>query len=176
MTVTTLTPRAQLLSSASFNQLRWWSRRQWMVVATVSLLAFLAIGWVGQTLPPTWNHRGYALEWWNWVTLPVSALMLGLIAGTFTLATRRRFVAGAGSGGVGMVAAVVMACPVCSPLAIPLLGTGAALSFLTPYRGWMALLSLGLLSWTLLLRLRASSSCTIAMTGKPRVAPDPRDA
>ena len=49
-----------------------------------------------------------------------------------------------------------MACPVCNPLAIPAFGTAGVLSFLAPYRGVIALLSIALLVLTLLLRLRTT--------------------
>ena len=75
------------------------------------------------------------MQWWNGVTLAVSAALLGLIAATFAAPGGRRVLAGAGSGSAGTVAAIVMACPVCSPLAIPLLGTGGLLAFLVPDRG-----------------------------------------
>jgi hypothetical protein len=155
--------RTPLLSKQALMQLRWWSSSQWLVAGVVFVLAFVVIGQVGQTLPPTNAGRTYPVEWWNWVTLPLSAALLGLIAGTFVRPGGRRVLAGAGSGSAGTVAAVVMACPVCSPLAIPLLGTSGALAFLVPDRGLIALASLLLLVITLLLRLRAASSCAVSL-------------
>ncbi len=159
--------RAPLVSKWTVIQLRWWSDTQWWVAGAVFVAAFNVIGEVGQTLPPTGAGRTYPVEWWNWVTLPVSAALLGLIAGTFVRRGGRRVLAGAGSGSAGTVAAIVMACPVCSPLAIPLLGTSGALAFLVPDRGLIALATVALLAVTLLLRLRTALTCTVSLPPVP---------
>lgn len=154
------TGRPALLSATTLMQPRWWSAGQWRLAAAVSVFAFLIIGEIGETLPPESVGRVYPVEWWNWTTLVASAVLLGLIAATFAV-PGGRVLTGAGSGSAGTVAAIVMACPVCSPLAIPLLGTGGLLAFLVPARGWLALASVVLLALTLLLRLRASTTCAV---------------
>jgi hypothetical protein len=63
-----------------------------------------------------------------------------------------------------------MACPVCNPLAIPIFGAAGVLSFLAPYRGLIALLSIVLLAITLLLRLRTIQVCQLAQ--RPGQPPD----
>ncbi len=155
--------RPPLLSVQTITQLRWWSTSQRVVAAVVFVVVFVVIGEIGQTLPPANVGRMYPVEWWNWVTLAVSAAIIGLIVATFVRPGGRRALAGAGSGSAGTIAAIVMACPVCSPLAIPLLGTGGLLAFLVPDRGWIALASIVVLALTLLLRLRAASSCAISL-------------
>lgn len=157
----TSTRRPSLVSATTLAQPRWWSPGQWRLAAAVSVVAFLVIGEVGQTLPPESAGRMYPIEWWNWVTLVASAVLIGLIAATFAVPGGRRGRAGAGAGSAGTVAAIVMACPVCSPLAIPLLGAGGLLAFLVPDRGWLALASVVLLVVTLLLRLRAATTCAV---------------
>lgn len=162
--------RPALLSATTLMQPRWWSPGQWRLGAAVSVLAFLLIGEIGQTLPPESVGRTYPVEWWNWATLIASAVLIGLIAVTFAVPGGRRGRAGAGAGSAGTVAAIVMACPVCSPLAIPLLGTGGFLAFLVPERGWLALASVVMLMLTLLLRLRASTTCAVNLGPPPRAA------
>lgn len=153
-----------LFSTAALQQIRYWSRAQWSVTLGVFAAAFIVIGLVGQTLPWTSQGRTYPVEWWNYATLIAAPALMGLIAGTFVGTRDRRSsraggVAGTGVGGAA--AAIVMACPVCSPLAIPLLGVGGGLSFLTPQRGVIALLSTAILAATLLLRLRAATTCAV---------------
>ncbi len=174
------TRRPPLLSVQTIMQIRWWSTPQWQVAAVGFVLAFVVIGEVGETLPPANTGRLYPVEWWNWVTLALSAALIGLIAATFVRPGGRRALAGAGSGSAGTIAAIVMACPVCSPLAIPLLGTGGLLAFLVPDRGWIALASIVLLAITLLLRLRAANSCKVnlgplapASVAQHRASPPP---
>ena len=154
--------RPSLLSAQTLTQPRWWSVRQRTVALGVFAATFIVLGEVGQTLPPNSADRTYPVEWWNWVTLPASALLMGMIAATFVVQGGRRALAGASTGGAGTVAAIVMACPVCSPLAIPLLGTSGLLAFLVPDRGLIALVSVVMLALTLLLRLRASTTCAVS--------------
>lgn len=171
-----LNSRSRLLPPGIFLQLRWWSRRQWIVAAVVTVLAFVVIGEIGETLPNASHGRSYPVEWWNYATLALSAVLIGLTAGTFVVRTGHRVATGAGSGAAGTVAAIAMACPVCSPLAIPLLGVGGALSFLTPLRGVISLVSVAVLAVSLLLRLRASTRCAAQpaprqLGGEPQAIP-----
>jgi hypothetical protein len=55
-------------------------------------------------------------------------------------------------------------------LAIPLLGTSGLLAFLVPERGLIALVSVAMLAVTLLLRLRASTTCAVNLTPAPATA------
>jgi len=160
------TARPRLFSPVTLGQLRLYSKRQWALVAVVAVAAFVAIGSVGETLPWSSAGRVFAVQWWNWATLIASSVLLGLIAATFvTAGSRGGATRGAGSatgsGLAGTVAAIAMACPVCSPLAIPLLGVGGTFAFLRGDRGWLALASVLILGLTLLLRLRASTGCSV---------------
>jgi hypothetical protein len=149
-------------------QFAWWTATQWRIAAGTAAVMLLTIGEVGQTLPPASADRVYPIEWWNYVTLVADSVMIGLVVGSFVMPVGRRAAAASGSGLAGTFAAIMMACPVCSPLAIPLLGAGGVLSFLRGDRGWLALASVLVLGLTLILRLRATTSCAV-----PRRAPSP---
>jgi hypothetical protein len=144
-------------------QLRSWPRRQWRVAAWVALGSFLVMGVVGETLPGASLGRAVPLAWWNYLTLVISPVLIGLCAATFVASEPRRSrlpgATGAGIGGV--IGTVAMACPVCNPLAIPIFGTAGVLSFLEPERSLIALLSIALLAATLALRLRAVRACQL---------------
>src|SRR5262249_51397122 len=66
-----------------------------------------------------------------------------------------------GTGIGGAAGTLAMACPVCNPLAIPIFGAAGVLSFLAPYRGIIALLSIVLLAVPLLIRLRTTQTCQL---------------
>jgi hypothetical protein len=160
------------------DQMRMWSRRQWRAAGSAFLFSFLLMGVVGETLPVASIGREVSVEWWNYLTLVLSPLLIGLIAATFVSSERPRgdrfegAEAVAGTGGTkagvgigGALGTVAMACPACSPLAIPLFGAAGVLSFLAPERWLIALLSILLLAVTLVLRLRGARECEIPADG-----------
>jgi hypothetical protein len=143
-------------------QLQMFTRRQWRVAGWAYVGSLLVMGVLGETLPIASIGRGVPVEWWNYVTLAISPVLIGLIAATFVpdrqpKSSRRRGAAGAGVGGA--IGTLAMACPVCNPIAIPLFGTAGALSFLAPERGLISLLSVVVLAVTLALRFRTMRSC-----------------
>src|SRR5579859_94742 len=161
--------RAALPNRSTLLPLQWWTPGQWLIAAATCVVLFVVIGEVGQTLPPTSSDRTYPIEWWNYLTLFADSALMGLVVGTFLVPAGHRVAAAGGSGFAGSVAAIVMACPVCSPLAIPLLGAGGALSFLRGDRALLALLSVLALGLTLVLRLNTSMSCpAVPSTSKQR--------
>ncbi len=154
-------------------QLQMFTRRQWRVAGWTYLGALLVMGVLGETLPVASIGRGVPVEWWNYVTLAISPVLIGLIAATFVpdrqpKASRTRGAAGAGVGGV--IGTVAMACPVCNPIAIPLFGTAGVLSFLAPERGLISLLSVVLLAVTLALRFRTMRSCELSVPAQTQLS------
>jgi len=142
-----------------------WSRRQWKVAGWSYLVALLVMGAVGETLPGASAGRVVPVEWWNYVTLVLSPPLIALIVATFVPAGQSRWALRGGKAGVGasgVAGTVAMACPVCNPLAIPVFGAAGVLSFLAPYRGVIALASVGFLGLTLALRLRTTATCQLA--------------
>ena len=164
--------RLPLFSLTPIRLVRYWSPKQWRTTVLAASVAFLVIGTVGQTLPWTASGRTFPVVWWNYVTLVASSLLIGLIVATFVVAggRRRSRVGGAASTGVaGTAATIAMACSVCNPIAIPLLGAGGAFAFLAPDRGVIALASVVLLAMTLVLRLRATASCRVRLQYGPEL-------
>lgn len=153
-------------------QLAAFSRRQWKVAGWSYLAALLIMGVAGETLPGASAGRAVAIQWWNYVTLILSPPLIALIAATFVLPGQSRKGwrwAKTGTGAGGAAGTLAMACPVCNPLAIPIFGAAGVLSFLAPYRGVIALASIVLLAVTLLLRLRTTRTCQLALA--PQAGP-----
>jgi hypothetical protein len=151
-------------------QLATFSRRQWKVAGWSYLAALLLMGVVGETLPGASVGRVVPIQWWNYVTLVLSPPLIALIAATFVppgQPRKGRRWAKTGTGVGGAAGTIAMACPVCNPLAIPLFGAAGVLSFLAPYRGLIALLSIVLLAVTLLVRLRTTRACQLAPQAGP---------
>ena len=151
-------------------QLATWSRRQWKVAGWSYLAALLIMGVAGETLPGASAGRVVPIQWWNYVTLVLSPPLIALIVATFVppgQPRRARRWAKAGTGAGGAAGTLAMACPVCNPLVIPIFGAAGVLSFLAPYRGLIALLSIALLALTLLLRLYTTRTCTLTSPADP---------
>jgi hypothetical protein len=134
------------------------------------LTALLIMGVAGETLPGASIGRIVPIQWWNYVALALSPPLIALISATFVTPgqprrSRRLGKTGAGIGGAA--GTLAMACPVCNPLAIPIFGAAGVLSFLAPYRGIIALLSIVLLAVTLLIRLRTARTCQLAPQAGP---------
>ena len=154
-------------------QLATWPRRQWKVAGWSYLAALLIMGVSGETLPGASAGRVVPIQWWNYVTLALSPPLIALIAATFVppgQPRKARRLAKTGTGVAGATGTLAMACPVCNPLAIPIFGAAGVLSFLAPYRGLIALLSIALLALTLLLRLRTTRTCQLDPQNGPRRA------
>jgi hypothetical protein len=159
---------------APIQQLAAWSWRQWQVAGWSYLAALLIMGVAGETLPGASAGRVVPLQWWNYVTLILSPPLIALIVATFVPSGqpgRARRWAKAGTGAGGAAGTLAMACPVCSPLAVPLFGAVGVLSFLAPYRGLIAMLSVVLLALTLLLRLRTTRACQLTPPADPPMGP-----
>lgn len=153
--------------SAILAEFRAWSPGQWRVAAMVGVGSFLIMGIAGETLPGASYGRVVPVEWWNYVTLLVSPLLIGLIAGSYAgdRSPDLRFGGAKASTGAGaLIGTAAMACPACSPLAIPLFGAAGVLSFLAPERWLIALLSVLMLLVVLVLRLRGSRACAVPAT------------
>jgi hypothetical protein len=165
---------ATLRRWAPGRQLAAFSRRQWKVAGWSYLAALLIMGVAGETLPGASVGRVVPIQWWNYVTLILSPPLIALIAATFVppgQPGRSRRWGKTGTGVGGAAGTLAMACPVCNPLAIPVFGAAGILSFLAPYRGVIALASIGLLALTLLLRLRTARTCQVAPQAGPSAPP-----
>src|SRR5215470_4964132 len=150
---------------APVEQLAAFSRRQWRMAGWSYLAALLIMGVAGETLPGASVGRIVPIQWWNYVTLILSPPLIALITATFVPSgqpRRSRRWGKTGTGIGGAAGTLAMACPVCNPLAIPIFGAAGVLSFLAPYRGIIALLSIVLLAVTLLIRLRTTRTCQLA--------------
>jgi len=145
-------------------ELRAFSDHQRRVAVGAAAIAFGVMGIAGETLPIASLGREVPVEWWNYVTLVLSPFLIGLIVASFAgegIAGDRARGAKTGIGIGGSIGTVAMACPACSPLAVPLFGTAGLFSSLAPDRGLISLLSVLLLALTLGIRIGSSRSCRL---------------
>lgn len=141
--------------------LRMFGTRGWLVSIAAAGGTLLVIGTVAAIFDNPYFTRMTAVREQDYVIWAATALLVGLIAGTFAAADVPGHAGKLMAGGV--FADLGVGCPVCNKVVVLLIGTSGALTFFDPLQLWIGLGSLGLLGWTLLLRARSiSRSCSLA--------------
>jgi hypothetical protein len=113
--------------------------------------------------------RPVPVTWWSYPTLVLTAVLGGLLVGTYV----RRDVVSTGApvdeidaptrrGGVaGLLSFFAVGCPVCNKVVILALGTTGARQWFEPIQPVLAVASIVLLAWALRARLRSADRCRI---------------
>lgn len=140
---------------------RAFGTRGWLVSIAAAAGTLLVMGTVAAIFDNPYFTRMTAVRDQDYVIWAATAVLVGLIAGTFAAAGVPGHAGKLMAGGV--FADLAVGCPVCNKVVVLLIGTSGALTFFDPLQLWIGLGSLGLLAWTLLLRARAiSGSCSLA--------------
>lgn len=149
-----------------------WTPRRWLVAAAVAAATIVVVGVPTVLIPNPWFGRDVPVTWWAWPSLIATAVLAGLLTATYvrsplTQTSRDR------QGRAGVVGSVIsffaVGCPVCNKLVLLALGTSGALTYFQPVQPLLALASLGLLGWALVVRLRRENACP-ARTPEPVTA------
>ena len=164
--------------STALDALRRWTSRQFLLAAGAAVAIALAIGLPTDVIPNPIFGRPVPVTWWSYPTLAVTALLGGLLAGTYVRRTAdvEAFVDGSGDtgdtgeidaptrrGGVaGLLSFFAVGCPVCNKLVIVALGTTGARQWFEPVQPLLAVASIVLLAWALRARLRTADSCRLS--------------
>ena len=147
--------------------------RGWLVVVTAAAVSAGVMGIPTVMFNNPWFVRMTATRPQDYVVWVGSALLIGVITGTY--AGRPR---GGGDGRAlagGLLAYLAIGCPICNKLVVVLLGVSGALSVFGPAQLVIGIASLLLLGWTLLLRVDALSrtDCVLPLgTGTSAAAGD----
>jgi hypothetical protein len=148
--------------------LRLWTPRHWLValLAAAGTLALLGVATV--LIPNDVFRRDVAPVAWNYPVWVVTALLTGLLVGTYVRVPgdapdevtsdpdeRKSLVGMAGTA----LAWFAIGCPVCNKIALLALGYSGALTYFAPVQPWLAGLAIVLLVWALLGRLAGQVAC-----------------
>ena len=127
--------------------------RGWLVAGSSGLATLLAIGLTAAIIDSPLFIRMTPVRSQDHVIWLASALLVGLIAGTFV----GRAPAGHGRKAVsgGVLSVLAVGCPICNKLVVLLLGVSGALTVFGPAQLYLGALSVILLAWTFRLRVRA---------------------
>ena len=157
---TTVTPIAPPQQSPRLilQAFRSFGPRGWLFALAGSVAALVLIGIPAAIIRNPFFVRMTPIRDQDYAIWVATAVLAGLITGTFGAATGPGEKALA-SGGVLSVFAV--GCPICNKLVVLLIGTSGALTFFAPLQLYLGLAALALLAWTLWLRVSAlSGSCS----------------
>lgn len=145
-------------------QLGGWPTRRWVVAAVTAAVTVLVIGIPTVLIPNPWFGRDVPVTWWAWPALVATAVLAGLVTATYVrspLAEQR----GDKQARAGMIGGVLsffaVGCPVCNKLVLLALGTSGALQFFEPIQPLLAVGSVALLAWALVMRVRREDSCPV---------------
>jgi hypothetical protein len=150
---------------SALDALRRWSGRQLAVAALAALVITVLIGVPTDVIPNAVFGRPVPVTWWSYPTLVVTALLGGLLVGTYVrrdapvidevdAPTRNGSIA-------GLLSFFAVGCPVCNKVVIVALGATGARQWFEPIQPVLAVVSIILLGWALRARLRSADSCRI---------------
>jgi hypothetical protein len=147
--------------------MRVWTRRRWLAAIGTSVATTLVVAIPTAMIPTPVFGREVAVTWWSWPVLIVTAVLSGLVFATYVrepgdaratsdLDTPSRFsVAG------GMLTFFAVGCPVCNKIVLLALGASGALTWFAPIQPLIAVLAVGLLGYSLRVRLAGEKACPI---------------
>lgn len=138
-----------------------WPPRRWAAATVAALATALLVGLPTDVVPNPLFSRAVPVQWWNYPTLALTAVLAGLVLATYL---RHSDEPASPSGGrLGSVGGVLsffaVGCPVCNKLVLLLLGTSGALAYWAPLQPLIAGASVLLLAEAALRRLSAADAC-----------------
>lgn len=147
--------------------LRHWTSRRWIAAALGALIVGLLVALPTAVIPNPVFGRAVAVTWWSYPTVVMSALLGGLLIGTYVAQETKpepqgdavdrasRF----GMAG-GFIAFFAVGCPVCNKLVLIALGATGAITWFAPFQPLLAVASIALMAYALYARLGGETSCT----------------
>lgn len=153
-------PAASTSVTRNHNVVRLWTRKNWLIAVAGGVATLLVIGVPTDVIDNPVFGREIDETPWAMPVLVVTAVLSGLLLGTYVNADQ--FDRSAKSGTVGGVLAYfAVGCPVCNKLVLLALGTTGAVNYFEPVQPYLAVLGVVALGWALRQRLRSAVSCAI---------------
>lgn len=152
--------------------LKGWTAGRWWFAAAMALVSLLAIGLPTDVIPnPVFGRQGTPVEPWAVPALLVTAVLSGLLMATYRRTDGERSAVqsndvqldrpGRFGGFGGLLSFFAVGCPICNKLVVVALGTSGALTWFAPVQPFLGVIALGLLAWSLRVRLRGQVACPV---------------
>jgi hypothetical protein len=145
----TIRKRVDMLAAG----LSMYTGKAWAVTALTAAVGLAIIGLGTAIYENPFFIRMTPVRTQDYVIWILSSVLIGLIVGSYFVASSASGDGKTLSGGVLSVLAV--GCPTCNKLVVLLLGTTGALTFFAPLQLYIEIASVLLLGWTLFLRTEA---------------------
>lgn len=144
---------------------RSWPARRWVVALLGGITASLAMGVPTGIIHTSFYTRMTPVLWWNYPVWALSAVLVGLTAGTYVCVRERAEEQVPDRSrrtlGATLLSTFAVGCPVCNKLVVGLIGVSGALSYWAPLQPALGVLSVGLLATGLVVRLRGAATCRV---------------
>jgi len=162
-----------LSSARALVALGAWTTRQWLGAAVGAIAVVLIVGLPTDVIPNPVFGRPISVTWWSYPVLAVTAVLGGLLIGTYVQAHRpdagsadQPLDAGAErqaktGGAAGLLSFFAVGCPVCNKIVLLAVGTAGAQQWFEPVQPLLAVLSIGLLAYALRSRLSSTADCPV---------------
>jgi hypothetical protein len=150
---------------------RHWSARRWRAAVVTALVTVVVVAVPTAMIPTPIFGREVGVTWWSWPVLIVTAVLSGLVFATYV----REPGAATGSAigedrpsrfGVagGVLTFFAVGCPVCNKIVLLALGASGALTWFAPIQPLLAIGAMGLLTYSLKVRLAGERACPVPVT------------
>lgn len=143
--------------------MRAWTARQWGAASISAVAIALAMGVATAIIENPIFVRMIPTPWWAYPVWISSAVLLGLLIGTYVAPWGQTEKPGSShqrrSLGAAVLAWFAVGCPTCNMLVVLALGTGGAVTWFQPLQPILAVVSVLLLGVALRSRLRNAESC-----------------
>src|SRR3990170_7827072 len=134
--------------------------KAWLMMTLAAAIGLAAIGLTRAIFENWFFVRMTPVRAQDYVTWVLSSALIGLIVGSYFVASSTT-----GDGKIfsgGLLSVLAVGCPTCNKLVVLLLGTTGALTLFAPLQLYIGIASVLLLGWTLLLRARAlADACSV---------------
>lgn len=144
-----------------------WDARRWWTAAIAGIITALIVAIPTAVIPTPIFGRSIEPTWWSYPVVVLTGILGGLVIATYVrtdtnpapeTAEPPSKLAIAG----GFLSYIAVGCPVCNKLVLLALGASGAISWFAPIQGLLALASLVLLGWALVVRLRGEVACPVS--------------
>ena len=135
--------------------------RSWLITGAGTVVSLALIGIPAAIIDNPFFVRQTPVRAQDYVVWVATALLTGLIAGSYTLPAKVSQGGKTASGGI--LSFLAVGCPICNKLVVLLLGVSGALTYFAPLQLYIGIASLALLAWALHLRVQAiyGSCCAV---------------